>query len=451
MEPRLHERRLLERATFGPRPGDLEAIGRQGAEAWLREQLASVSPGDPGLDERLSGFASLGGTSWGELMDMELPDPERQDRRSTARRKEAGKRARDIAAELAGARLVRAVHGRWGLREVLLDFWSNHFSVFGRKTLVGALLPHYEREVLLPNVLGRFEDLLLAVARSPAMLVYLDNWNSTRPDLPRFVRRRLRGGAGINENYARELLELHTLGVDGGYDQQDVIAVARVFTGWTLESRRDPVFRFRSVLHDDGVQRVLGERVPGEGMETGENLLRRLARHPATARHLARKLCIRFVADVPPPSLVERVARRYLETDGDLSRVVATVLLAPELSDPRHRKLKTPFRMMASAVRTTGGSTDGRRASLGALFRLGELPYGSRTPDGFPETASHWIDPGAMLERMAVSFLLAEGRVRGTRIGPVFPETVSRLPVTDGVSLSEAQALALASPEFQWV
>ncbi|MGI9590098.1 MAG: DUF1800 domain-containing protein, partial [Myxococcota bacterium] len=325
------------------------------------------------------------------------------------------------------------------------------FSVFGRKNLVGALLPHYEREVLLPHVLGRFEDLLLAVAKSPAMLVYLDNWSSTRPDVPRFVRRRLPGGGGINENYARELLELHTLGIDGGYDQQDVVAAARVFTGWTLESRRNPVFRFRAVLHDDGEKRVLGERTLGDGPEEGEHLLRRLARHPATARHLARKLCRRFVADDPPPALVGRVAERYLETEGDLRAVVAALLLAPELADPRHRKLKTPFRLVASAVRATGGSSDGRPASLLALYRLGELPYGSRTPDGFPEEASHWIDPGAMLERMTAAFLLAEGRVRGTKLGPVFPETVTRRPAVDGASFAEAQALALASPEFQWV
>jgi len=451
MAPLLRDRRLLERASFGHRPGELEAIARQGGRAWLEEQLALVSPGDPALEERLGGFASLEPGTWQDAMEMELPDPERSDRRSQERRKRAGRRAREIGRELAGARLVRAVHGRWGLREVLLDFWSNHFSVFARKTLVGALLPHYEREVLLPHVLGRFEDLLLAVARSPAMLVYLDNWRSTRSDLPRFVRRRLREGAGINENYARELLELHTLGVDGGYDQQDVIEVARVFTGWTLESRRNPVFRFRSVLHDGGRKRVLGERVPGEGSEEGEGLLRRLARHPATARHLARKLCARFVADDPPPALVDRVALRWLETEGDLRRVVAAVLTAPELADPQQRKLKTPFRLLASAVRATGGATDGRPAALLALYRLGEVPYGSRTPDGFPEAAPHWIDPGAMLERMAAAFELAGGRVRGTELGPVFPETVTRLPAVDGASFAEMQALALASPEFQWV
>jgi uncharacterized protein (DUF1800 family) len=447
----LHERRLLDRATFGPRPEEVERIGAQKAEAWVQAQLASVSPGDPALAERLAGFSSQQDTSWHGLMGLELPGPDRQDPRAADMRVELAKRSREITREMAGARLVRAVHGRWGLREVLLDFWSNHFSVYGRKSLVGALLPHYEREVLLPHVLGRFEDLLLAVARSPAMLVYLDNWSSTRPDVPRFLRRQLRGDGGINENYARELLELHTLGVDGGYDQQDVIAVARVFTGWTLESRRNPVFTFRSLLHDGRRKKVLGERIQGEGVEEGENLLRRLARHPATARHLARKLCARFVADVPPPALVARVARRYLETGGDLRQVVTSVLLAPELAEAEHRKFKTPLRLLASAVRATGGSADGQPGSLLALVRLGELPYASRTPDGFPEAAAHWIDPGAMLERMAVAFLLAQGRVRGATLGPALPETIARQPEAASARFSERQALALASPEFQWV
>jgi uncharacterized protein (DUF1800 family) len=450
MDRNLRERRLLDRAGFGPRPGEAGALREQGAEAWVRAQLARVSPGDAGLEERLAPFPSLRETTWQAGVAMEVPEPEMQDRRSAERRKELKKRSREILRELAGARLVRAVHGRWGLREALLDFWSNHFSVYGRKSLVGALLPHYENEVLLPHVLGRFEDLLLAVARSPAMLVYLDNWTSTRPDAPRFVRRRLRGGGGINENYARELLELHTLGVEGGYSQEDVVEVARVFTGWSLESRRNPEFRFRSLLHDAGAKRVLGQRVRGEGIEEGENLLRLLARHPATAHHLARKLCARFVADDPRPALVERAARRYLETEGDLREVVATVLLAPELAAPGSRKLKTPFRMLASALRTTGGECDGRRASLLALVRLGEVPYGSRTPDGFPEAASHWVDPGAMLERMAVAFQLAEGRVRGARLGPELPATVAPLSALEGSSFAERQALALASPEFQW-
>lgn len=302
MEERLRERRLLERAGFGPRPGEQGALVRQGASAWLAEQLVEPSPRDTALEERLAAFSSLRTASWRELVGMEVPDPEMRDLAAGEARMHLAERARHIGRELAGARLVRAVHGRFGLREVMLDFWSNHFSVFGRKSLVGALLPHYERDVLTPHVLGRFEDLLLAVARSPAMLVYLDNWSSTADDLPRVVRRRVRGGGGINENYARELLELHTLGVDGGYDQGDVVEVARVFTGWTLESRRNPVFRFRPVLHDGGSKRVLGDRVRGAGVEQGEWLLR-TPLHEVLAAHLGRRPPAGTFPDFTPGTL----------------------------------------------------------------------------------------------------------------------------------------------------
>ena len=352
MDPRLRERRLLERATFGPRPGDLDALREEGAEAWVERQSLRAAPPDPGLKDRLARFPVLEERSWEELMGVEAPTGGMRGRPDREARKQLSRRSREISTEVAGARVVRAVHGSFGLREVMLDFWSNHFSVFGRKQQVGALLPHYDRDVLQPHVLGRFEDLLLAVARSPAMLIYLDNWTSTAPNLSRRVRRRarVRGRGGINENYARELLELHTLGVDGGYDQQDVVEVARVFTGWTLESRNDPVFRFREALHDPGPKRVLGRRVRGEGIEQGEGLLHGLARHPATAHHVSRKLAARFVADEPPPGLVRRVARRFLETEGDLSEVLAALLLSPELADPGHRKLRTPLRLVAGAA-----------------------------------------------------------------------------------------------------
>ncbi|MDJ0848318.1 MAG: DUF1800 domain-containing protein [Myxococcota bacterium] len=437
----LHARRLIERATFGPRPGDPEAF-EEGVEAWVHRQLRHPSPRDPELQERLRRFRGLAAEDPAQLLGMEIPPRMSNEARDPAVRKELARRAREISREVVGARWVRAVHGAHGLREVMLDFWSNHFSVFAHKSLVGALLPHYQREVLEPHALGRFPELLLAVARSPAMLVYLDNWTSTAP---RFRRARRRGRGGINENYARELLELHTLGVDGGYTQQDVIEVARVFTGWSLASRRDPVFRFHHFLHDDGAKRVLGERVRGHGVEEGERLLRRLACHPATARHVCRKLVARFVSDLPPPGLVERAARRFLDSEGDIREVLAAILLAPELAEPAHRKLKTPFRFAASAVRATGGETDGRPGALLAVGRLGELPFFARTPAGFPEEAEHWIDPGALLERMSFSFALARRFLPGIRPGSAFPPTWR-----GGGRGRDALGLALASPDFQW-
>ena len=441
----LFHQRLIGRASFGPRPGELEALRQEGARAWLHRQLRDANPRDPELEQRLARFRSLAGGDPGELLGMELPAPMSQAARDPDVREALGRRAREISREVVGARWVRAVHGAHGLREVMLDFWSNHFSVFARKSLVGPLLPHYEREVLEPHALGRFPELLLAVARSPAMLVYLDNWNSTAP---RSRRARRRGRGGINENYARELLELHTLGIDGGYTQDDVIEVARVFTGWSLASRRNPVFRFHGFLHDTGRKRVLGEPVRGHGVEEGERLLLSLARHPATARHLCRKLVARFVSDSPPADLVERAARRFLDTEGDIREVLAVVLLAPELADPALRKLKTPLRFAASAVRATGGETDGRPGALLAVSRLGELPFFARTPAGFPEEAEHWIDPGALLERMSFSFALARRFVPGIRPGRAFPESLRQ--VRNGSRDAEALGLVLASPEFQW-
>jgi uncharacterized protein (DUF1800 family) len=322
---------------------------------------------------------------------------------------------------MAGARIVRAVHGPRGLHEVLVDFWSNHFSVDARKGIVGGLLPHYQREVLDRHAFGRFEDLLLAVVKSPAMLFYLDNWSSTAATgLPRFGGGRR--SRGINENHARELLELHTLGIDGGYTQQDVIETARTLTGYSLESRKRPAYRFHGFLHDGGSKTVLGVPVTGEGEAEGEGLLRRLARHPATARHLSRKLAVRFLGDGPPPDLLERVARRFLETEGDVPSVLREILLSKALAEPSRRKLKTPLRLYASALRESGGEASGDADTLFDLARLGELPFFARTPAGHPEESGRWIDPGAVLERMRLGLALADGDVaRGIRYaGPEF-------------------------------
>jgi uncharacterized protein (DUF1800 family) len=443
MDDGLRFQRLLGRATFGPRPGDRAALARLGAEAWLERELAAGGAQDPGLTTRLVAFPSLA-LEPGQAFQGMAPSGHGAARDREAIR-EMRNRGREIALQVAGARVVRAVHGDHGLREVMVDFWSNHFSVFARKSLIGGLLPHFQREVLDANGFGRFEDLLVQVARSPAMLVYLDNWNST---VPRFRGRRRSGRGGINENYARELLELHTLGVDGGYSQEDVRQVAHVFTGWTLESRREPIFRFRESMHDPGDKRVLGRRIRGGGMDEGEALLRRLARHPSTAHHLARKLVARFVADSPLPALVERVARRYRDTDGRIDETLKVVLLSPELADPGNRKLKTPLRFAVSALRATGGETDGGKAFLRALWKLGEVPFHATTPAGYPEEAEHWIDPGSLLERMRLAFALAAGQIRGTRLGP---SQLGGAPVViRGIRASESQALELASPEFQW-
>ena len=456
MTPR-HLPRLLQRASFGPRPGDREAIEREGGETWLARQLAPERIPEEDLKRRLQSFPALSLKT--DAIAREFPpvqmraraaagetsDPARRDVRMQRMR-----RIREIGREMAGARLVRAVHGRRDLEEVMVDFWANHFSVFARKGPVSALLPGYERDVLRPHALGRFEDLLAAVAKSPAMLFYLDNWLSSAERSRPSRRRRRR--SGLNENYARELLELHTLGVSGGYAQEDVIDVARTFTGWTLRSRQDPSFEFRGRMHDAGEKRVLGERVRGEGFEQGAGLLRRLARHPQTARHLSRKLARRFVADDPPEALVERLSLRFLETEGDIRAVLGSLFRSPEFADPASRKLRTPLEFVAAALRETGGDTDGGKGTLFSLQRLGEIPFMARTPAGYPDTVRRWMDPGAMLERIEVAFALASGRLPGARLGPVVPEISPRLAkaLPAGLAHERRLALVLASPEFQW-
>ena len=449
-----HLRRLLSRATFGARPGELEKLLAEGLapSAWLSAQFARAEQPDPELDRRLRVFPDLAFDPAARFEESRDMAPDASLRASESARKRLRDAAKRITRQLAGARIVRAVHGRAALREVMIDFWSNHFSVFARKGPVGALLPHYQRDVLEVHALGRFEDLLVDVARSPAMLVYLDNWNSTVPRPPgpsRRRRREPRGRGGINENYARELLELHTLGVNGGYTQDDVREVARVFTGWSLVGRHDPRFAFHERHHDTGPKRVLGERVRGRGVEEGRNLLARLSHQPATAHHIASGLAQRFVADDPPRALVERVAKRFLASGGEIRAVLRELLLSPEFADPAHRKLKTPLRFAVSALRETGGETDGGAPFLMALSRLGEVPFFARTPAGFPEEAGHWIDPGATLERMKLAFALSRGEIRGTRLGASLPKTAASLSARS-LARDERVAVALASPEFQW-
>ncbi len=414
--------RLLRRAGYGARPADDPAVS---AETWLAGQLQPPAGPDPSLGDRLHGLElDVGLDALAQSASM------REMRRSPEARRSMRRRSQQIAGQVSAARVVRAVHSDWPLREVMVDFWSNHLSVDRRKGIVGALLAHYESEVLRRHALGRYEDLLLASAKSPAMLLYLDNWRSFA-EHPLFPKR------GLNENYARELLELHTVGLDAGYTQDDVVAVARVLSGWSLARREPAGFRFRPRVHDGRRVRVMGEPVPGEGIERGEALLRRLARHPATARHLATKLVRRFVDDAPPRALVARATDRYLEREGDIAAVLELVLEAPAFRDPTRRKFQTPWRWWVESIRSTGGRCDGGRPTQMLLARLGEAPFRARSPAGYPEVASSWIDPGAMIERIGAAFALARGAVRGSALGTVG-------------AVAEPRAIALCTPEALW-
>jgi len=461
-------RHVLNRLAFGPRPGDVERVRRIGIEAYVEEQLSPDRVADESVEAGLDGFPTLRMTQ-AELLDrFERPLKEARRRRKeelargeSEREEEPTEqrlaklrdlvppenRPRRILEELSAARVVRAADSRRQLNEVLVDFWLNHFNVDFAKGADRFLLTSFERDVVRPRIWGKFEDLLLATAKSPAMLFYLDNARSVAdaehrpPGFRVLAAARPKAPTGLNENYARELLELHTLGVDGGYSERDVTELARVLTGWSIDRRDGADFVFRPALHDVGAKTVLGRTLaPGGGVEEGEETIRFLARHPSTARHIAWKLCQRFVADDPPPALVERVAKRFLATRGDLRETVREVVTSAEFRDPAFfgEKVKSPFEYAVSGVRALGGSTDGRGLAR-EIARMGEPLYACAPPTGYPEASAGWLSAGALVARLDFSLALAEGRIPGTR--------VCSGDVADGAG--DGAAVLLAAPEFQ--
>ncbi|MBK9314292.1 MAG: DUF1800 domain-containing protein [Acidobacteria bacterium] len=299
--------------------------------------------------------------------------------------------------ELQQAKLLRAAFSEKQLQEVMVDFWFNHFNVFAAKNLTQWMVTSYERDVIRPHALGKFQDLLIGVAQNPAMLYYLDNYLSQAERPPRMdadgneipVRR-----PGLNENFARELMELHTLGVDGGYTQQDVVDVARCFTGWTITPSPNATFVFRPRIHDRGEKNVLGNRIPaGGGIDDGLRVLHLLARHPSTARFIATKLSKRFVSDSPPAALVERAAGVFKNTDGDIREVVRTILTSPEFfSVAAYRnKIKSPFETVVSSIRATAGATDAGAPLLQWLQRMADPFTWLLPPTGYAEESKEWL------------------------------------------------------------
>jgi uncharacterized protein (DUF1800 family) len=319
-------------------------------------------------------------------------------------------------ANLVRLKIDRAASSEQQLAEVMTDFWFNHFNIDYRKDGVTPVVDDYE-DVIWRHVFGRFEDMLIATARHPAMLAYLDNAANKYPD-------------GLNENYARELMELHTLGVDGGYTQQDVVEVARAFTGWTTYMSARATFEFRPYVHDPGSKVVLGRTLAGgRGMEDGLDVLHMLARHPATARHVATKLVRHFVADDPPPELVQELERVFLATDGDLKQVTRALFESDAFYQREYyqAKVKRPFEFVASAVRLTGLSNvaqlPGASLELGLfafpLYAMGHLPYAGSAPTGYPSSANEWVSAGAMIGRMDFAWKLTEGNIGGFLFDPV--------------------------------
>ncbi|HEV2446116.1 MAG TPA: DUF1800 domain-containing protein, partial [Candidatus Sulfopaludibacter sp.] len=319
--------------------------------------------------------------------------------------------------------------------EVLTDFWINHFNVYLEKGADRYLVTAYERDAIRPHVLGHFRDLLGATAKSPAMLFYLDNWQSAGANAPAARGGGNRQRRGLNENYGRELMELHTLGVDGGYTQKDVTEVARCFTGWTIQQpQRGGTFIFNPRMHDSGAKTVLGVTIPaGGGMEDGEKVLDILAHHPSTAHFIAKKLAVRFVADDPPASLVDRMAQTFLKTDGDLREVMRAMLSSKEFwSVGAYRsKLKSPLEMVASAVRAVNGDVDFAFGLANQVAQLGEPLYRKMEPTGYSNSGKEWLNSAGLLARMNFALALADNKVPGVKVP------------------GDAAGIPLGSPEFQ--
>ena len=421
----------LNRLAFGPRPGEIERVSHIGLARWIDDQLHPERIPDDAIGPRLARLETIGLDP--HAIAEQYVRPAREARRAMQQQqkdlagateimaapREEVRNARRVFDDLAEAKVLRAVYSERQLEEVLTDFWFNHFNVFARKGQTELYVGQYEREVIRPRVFGSFRDLLGATAKSPAMLFYLDNWISAAPSAMVSGRLGKQAPRGLNENYARELLELHTLGVDGGYTQDDVINVARALTGWTIGRPERPGFRFRPALHDRGAKRVLGVDIQaGGGVDDGERVLDIVARHPSTAKHIAFELAQRFVSDTPPPALVERAAARFRDSGGDLREVVRTIVTSPEFfaAGADHAKVKTPFEFVVSALRATDATVSSAAAVVRVLASMGMPLYFCQPPTGYDETSATWLSPGALVNRMNFAAALAENRVPGLHV-----------------------------------
>ena len=489
LTPREQALHALNRLGFGPRPGDVERVAQMGVPAYIELQLHPERISDSRIDAKLAALPTLAMSNVELYARFETPVREARkklkaekadvpadgaaseddDLRKLRDMVPPENRPRRILEDLTAARVLRAAESERQLNEVLVDFWMNHFNVYANKGLDRILIASFERDTIRPRIWGRFDALLLATAQSPAMLFYLDNARSVADEEHRpagYARAWMfgraastgKGSRGRNENYARELMELHTLGVDGGYTQKDVTELARVLTGWSIaqpreqnddrmlaarrgraESAEPGSFVFRARVHDTGEKTVLGQSFPsGAGLEEGERAIRMLARRPETARHIAFQLCQRLVADEPPPALVARVAQRFLATDGDLRETVRAILTSPEFFEPKYyrAKIKSPFEYAVSAIRAVNATTDGRAVAK-QIAEMGEPLYLCQPPTGYADTAEAWVNAGALLARVNFAVALTEGKLPGTSADPALLKTE---PNT---------ALVLGGPDFQ--
>lgn len=529
---------VLNRLGFGARPGDVERVKKLGLDKYIEQQLNPASIDDSAAESKLKGL-EINNMSTAEIFakypnpgallrqlnggrqaqanntnadkTAQVKDPDQMtDQERRERQQELAKLYREYDLRPAGQllpqivanRVLRAVYSERQLQEVMVDFWQNHFNVFAGKAAVRWYIPSYERDVLRKFALGNFKDLLTATAESPAMLFYLDNFQSVSPNsqaprgngngglnarvqeqimrtgqLPPQMRDRLRqrgmtdaqidqrlrqirtGPApqqqkrpqrGINENYARELMELHTLGVDGGYTQKDIVEVAKAFTGWTIadpqgyrksaakvitgdedkqlvrlqkmagvpDDLESGQFYFNDRWHEKGAKYVLGQKIDEGGIKDGLKVIDILVNSPATAKFIAKKLAVKFVSDNPSPELVNRVADAFHKSSGDIKTTLKALFTDKEFFAPENyrAKIKTPFELAVSSVRALGADTNGSPAFVAMLNKLGEVPYGYQAPTGYPDTAEDWVNTGALLERLNYAVAVSSNRIPGTTV-----------------------------------
>ena len=438
LTPRDSALHALNRLAYGPRPGDVPRVAAEGVMPWIDRQLSPAGIENHRLTERERQFRILE-FDRGDLAAMySEAQRERRERKlvagadtmaDQAAASPIAQRGRRLAAEFADLAVVRAALSERQLYEVMVDFWTNHFNVYLAKGADRFLTPDYIEHTIRPRAMGKFQDLLIATARSPAMLFYLDNWESVAPGASQAfpLSAMWRGGQGlkrmpkgINENYARELLELHTLGVDGGYTQQDVIDVARIFTGWSIERpQQGGDFAFHDWAHDRGEKEVLGVKFErGHDMDEGIRLLRLLASYPATMHHVSRKLCQRFVNDDPPDGCVDDAVAAWKRSNGDIREVLRAIFHGPDFwaAENVRAKVKTPLEFVVSAARAVAAEPDTSPRLAQVVARLGEPLYLHVAPDGYPEREAAWVNSGALLDRMNAAVALASGKLPGVTV-----------------------------------
>jgi uncharacterized protein (DUF1800 family) len=525
----------LNRLTFGPRPGDVEAVQKMGLKKWIDQQLHPERIAESSeVAERLRPLDSLQmspaeiATNYPPPVVVQamtrglLPMPKDAEARQRVQLQAERFRAKqDAKADLQAkqgkgdplqqamrqqvlattdpierrklvadrmpqqvlpydlneAKLYRAIYSNRQLEEQMADFWFNHFNVYMDKGADRILTSSYERDAIRPHVFGKFRDLLEATAQSPAMLFYLDNWQNVSPDRTQqrpFAKQKAKQARGLNENYARELMELHTLGVDGGYTQKDIVEVARCFTGWTItQPNRGGEFIYNDRVHDKGEKTVLGVTIPaGGGKEDAEKVLDILARHPSTARFITTKLAQKFVADDPPPALIERMAKTFRDSDGDIRAVMAALLESKEFfSEGAYRaKVKTPLELIVSAVRATDAQVNFAIPLATQIAQLGQPLYRKIEPTGYSSANAEWVNSAALLARMNFALALADNRVPGSKVDSSrFDENIAAVArqvlfhepakqTLDSIEKALAQreptpaliaGLVLGSPDFQ--